>query len=230
VVGAVSGRATYEGTAYLLPGGDQMRRDHVGGTLVTELADTITKHARSHNISAELIGAVIRHEGSAIERRALTPLPSWQPGFMSNAAEWTQAMTWQGETSSVGIGQIQVRRAQELESLGYVTPRASNFQRVNALLNNKSSVEYIAGMLHYLSDQLNKTYPAAQRLDSETRNRLILIGYNRGWNSSVNENGSTVNYGLNGEIQRRGFRRTVEEFGYDNQTLDEYRRWSRNRQ
>lgn len=102
--------------------------------------------------------------------------------------------------------------ARDLESWGYVTPRANDRERRRALLGNETSVEYVAGYLHYLSDQLN-TLPGFSQLDVETQNRLILLGYNWGW------------AGLNWLIERYGFKGAVAEVDYDNETWDEYERW-----
>jgi hypothetical protein len=107
---------------------------------------------------------------------------------------------------------MQMRRARELEELGYVTPTTSNHERRLALLDNDRAVGYVAGMVHYLSDQL-QTVPGFSDLSQDDQARLTLIGYNQGW-EILQEN-----------ITALGLNPLIELAEYDNQTLDEYRRW-----
>lgn len=109
---------------------------------------------------------------------------------------------------------MQLRRAREVEALGYVSPRANDPERALALLWPDTSVEYVAGMVDYLSDQLHTTFGGFSDLSTEEQQRLILIGYNQGWEN------------LNALIQEHGFEGVISLSYYDNQTLDEYRRWS----
>jgi RHS repeat-associated protein len=102
-VGYGAGRAGYEVVMQQIPAGERLRRDQVGGQLVTDLSEQIQAQAQAHALSAELIGAVIRHEGAAIERRTLTVLPSSSPGGLANTAEYAQSLL-QGDTASIGIG------------------------------------------------------------------------------------------------------------------------------
>jgi RHS repeat-associated protein len=221
----VGGRGTYEGSSLIVPGAERLRRDQVGGQLVTDLTEAIGQQSAARGVDATVVNSILRHEGSAFERRLLTALPSMKPGTVANNAEYIQALL-QGDAASIGPGQMQLRRARELEELGYVTPRANDRQRAWALLNDETSVEYVAGMTQYLSDQL-QTLPGYSNLDAETQDRLILIGYNRGWESwGVDENGQAKDYGLKGSISEYGFLGTIEQFLYDNETLDEYLRWS----
>jgi len=134
-----------------------------------------------------------------------------QPGFIANAAEFAQS-TVQGDTASIGPGQMQLGLARELESRGYVTPRANDRERRIALLGRETSVEYVAGNLNYLSDQLS-TLPGFSELGVETQNRLILIGYNWGWT------------GLKSLIEEYGYDEAMALVRYDNETWDEYQRW-----
>jgi hypothetical protein len=102
-----------------------------------------------------------------------------QPGLVANTVEFAQSVL-QGDAASIGPGQIQLRRARELEELGYVTARKNDFERRSALLDPETSVEYVAGMLQYLNDQLS-TLPGFGNLSAENQRRVILIGYNWGW-------------------------------------------------
>ncbi len=118
-----------------------------------------------------------------------------------------------GDDQSIGPGQMQLRRARELEQLGYVTARSSDLERVQALLGEESSVEYVAGMLHFISDRL-PTLPGYGDLSSEDQMRLILIGYNEGWTERFL--GLIATFGLEGLIFWHP---------YDDETFDEYLRW-----
>jgi len=81
------------------------------------------------------------------------------------------------------------------------------------LLNGETSVEYVAGMLRYVSDQL-QTIPGYTDLSSEMQQRLTLITYNWGWTP-----------GFMTEIAKRGLGGMIEYSKYDNQTLDDFLRW-----
>jgi len=208
-------RVGYDVEMALLPDRDRLRRDQIGGQLVTQLSDTISHQAATHGLDPSLVSAILRHEGAAIERRALTPWPSVGPGVIANTAEAVQVLI-QGDTASIGPGQMQLRRARELEQLGYVSARGSDHERIQALLNQDTSVEYVIGMVHYLSDQLHATFPDFRDLSGQDQQRVILIGYNIGWEGEQ---------GLRANIEKHGFWRVIERFDYDNQTLDEYLRW-----
>ncbi len=188
-----------------------VRINQVGGALVTDLSDTISAQASSYSIDPLLLSSVIRLESSAIERRIFTLSPSSTPGAVANAAEYTQALI-QGGTASVGIIQMQLRRAQELEELGYVTPVESEHERRQALLDPVTAVSYAAGMLRYTSDQL-QTLSGYSELSNEDQARLVLIGYNQGW--------EILQYNVN----ELGFMGVINASAYDDQTLDGYRRW-----
>ena len=220
VAGAVGlyavGRVGYEVGALIAPGGDQARRDRIGGGLVVELSDVIQRESVSHSVDPELVSAVLRHEGAAFERRLLTLWPTMQPGLIANTAEFIQSEI-QGDMASIGPGQMQLRRARELEEMGYVTPRRNDFERRLALLNNETAVEYVAGMLQYLSEQL-RSIEGFNNLEIEQQRRLILIAYNWGWTK-----------GFQKYLREQGFIKMIEDFEYDNQTLDEYMRWRGNR-
>ncbi len=196
-----------------VPWMDQARRDQLGGGLVTDVADIIEREAISHEVNPGLISAVLRHESAAMERRALTMWPIFQPGIIANTAEFLQSHI-QGDSASIGPAQMQLRRARELEEMGYVTARENDHQRRLALLGKDTSVEYVAGMLHYLSDQL-QTITGFNDLTGEQQQRLILIAYNWGWTQEFQN-----------ALEERGFTEFIDWWSYDDDTLDEYRRWS----
>jgi hypothetical protein len=145
----------------------------------------------------------------------LTPLPNQVPGTIANAAETFEVLV-RGDIASIGPGQMQLRRARELEKLGYVTARANDQQRVAALLDNRSSVEYVAGMVQFLTDKLNAT-AGFDKLSQAEKQRVILIGYNWGWDGET---------GLEANIKRYGLQWVIDNTDYDQQTLDEYLQWS----
>ncbi len=210
------GRVGYEVGALIVPGGDQARRDRIGGGLVVELSDVIQRESAAHSVDPELVSAVLRHESAAFERRLLTLWPTMQPGLIANAAEFVQSEI-QGDMASIGPGQMQLRRARELEEMGYVTARRNDLERRLALLNNETAVEYVAGMLQYVSERL-RSFPEFNDLEIEQQHRLILIAYNWGWTEEFQK-----------RLRDRGFIGMIERSEYDNQTLDEYLRWRESR-
>ncbi len=212
----VVGRVGYEVGTLIVPGGDQTRRDRIGGGLVVELSDIIQRESAARSVDPELVSAILRHESAAFERRVLTFWPSVQPGLLANTAEFFQSQV-QGDSASIGPGQMQLRRARELEEMGYVTARRNDFERRLALLNNETAVEYMAGMLQYVSEQL-RSIQGFNDLETEQQRRLILIAYNWGWTEEFQK-----------RLQDRDFIGMIERSEYDNQTLDEYLRWRGNR-
>lgn len=205
-------RGTYEAMTVVFPTMDRSRRDRIGGTLVTNVADTIAYQAETHSVDPVLVSSVLRHESSAVERRLLTLWPTMQPGIVANGAEWAQSIV-KGDTASIGPGQMQLRRARELEEMGYVTPRSSTSERRTALLGPETSTEYVAGMLHYVNDQLN-TLDGFSELGIEEQNRLTLIGYNWGWTDQFKR-----------YLREKGLNYMIRRSPYDDETLDEYLRW-----
>jgi hypothetical protein len=216
LVGAYfGGRTAFELGTVVIPGQDRASRNAVGGALVTNLSEVINEQSATQGVDPTLTAAVLRHESSAVERRLFTVIPRTIPGIIANTAEHMQ-WAMQGDTASIGPGQMQVQRALELEQLGYVTPKGSEQGTINALMGNKTSVEYVTGMLHYINDQLN-TLDGFSQLPVEEQQRLVLIGYNWGWTGDFLK-----------ELKDRGYLGMIDFSKYDNQTLDEYRRW-RNR-
>jgi RHS repeat-associated protein len=204
----VGGRVTYEAASLVFR--ESERRDQIGGQLVTDASEIIQRESALHSVDPALVGAVLRHESAAVERRLLTLWPTMQPGVIANAFEYMQSALPEGsigpmrfgDGASIGPGQMQLGLARDLESWGYVTPRANDAERRSALLGNETSVGYVAGYLQYLSDQLS-TLSGFSELDTEAQNRLILLGYNRGW------------AGLRGLIERYGFAEAIEQVKYD---------------
>jgi len=211
----VTGRVVWE-VAMNVPVLGQATRDILGGALVTDVSEAITAQAAQQSVDPALVGAVLRLESVPGERRIFTALPLTQPGAAADAFETIEAKIRKGGLlgfASIGPGQMQLRRAEELERLGYVTPRRSEDERIKALLGKETSVEYVAGMLHYLSDQLS-TVPGFNDLSAEYQQRLMLLGYNQGWTDAFLKN-----------IQRYGLEGFADKAKYDNQTLDDYLRW-----
>jgi hypothetical protein len=179
----------------------------VGGQFVVQMTDIIEANTRATLTDPVVVGAILRHESAAIERWALDGLADRGEAIQAQLA---------GDTASIGPGQMQIRRARELEQLGYVTARGSDQERIQALLGKETSVEYVTGMVRYLSDQLQTTFNSFSNLSIQDQQRLILIGYNIGWEGEK---------GLKANIEKYGFHWVIDYFGYDNQTLDEYLRW-----
>lgn len=209
--GFYRGRVSWELASGLTLGLDRSRRDQIGGQLVMQVSDRIVQQAGAHRVDATVVAAILRHEGVAFERRLFTLSPTDVPGLGADAMESFQVALF-GDTASIGPGQMQLRRARELESLGYVSARSSDRERVSSLLDNESSVEYVTGMVRYLTDQLG-TVEGFGALNQESQRRLILIGYNTGWER------------LREDIGKWGLEDVPNHWPYDNQTLDEYLRW-----
>ena len=189
---------------------NQETRDSIGGALVTEYNQVILEQSIEHNVPSALIASVVRHESGAAERRFLGS------GWLANVAEFLEATvrTPFGNGASIGIGQIQVQRAQELEDDGYVSSSKNRFDRIERLLTPADSIQYIAGNLEYYDDLLTTTYGSFySSLNNDTRYRLMLIGYNEGWDS------------LSSKIDTVGVRSTIEMTNYDDLTLDAYQNW-----
>ena len=183
-------------------------RDQIGGELVTQLSDVVTVQASERGISPDLINAIIRHESGAAERRF------FGSGGLANFAERGEASFryFVDNRASIGIGQVQMETALMLERSGYATRQGRSL--IYNLLEPELAVEYIAGNLQYISDQLTLTYgnPFA-KLEIEKRHRLIVIGYNLGWN------------GLKKRIGNNNFDFAINSTKYDERTLDDYYSW-----
>jgi hypothetical protein len=206
---AIAGLAVWHTSTLIIPGADQEVRNSIGRALIADQSEAISRASSAHGIDSSLIAGVLRQEGSAFERRIFTWMPGVVPGRLANTAESLQ-IARQGNTASIGPGQMKLSRAIELEQLGYVTPKNGADATMQALLGNDTSIEYIAGMLHYISDQL-QTLPGFNQLSMEDQQRLILLGYNWGWTDEFQE-----------AIQRLGFEGFIEEENYDNETMDKY--------
>jgi len=120
----------------------------------------------------------------------------------------------QGTYSGQNLGGVsRPAPSQQLEQEGYVNiPQKHDIPA--SLLNHSTAVKYIAGNLQYMSNSLETNYGnqfTSQNPDKQ--NRLILIGYNQGW--------ETLKY----NIDKFGFTGTVNRSNYDNLTLDDYYRW-----
>jgi hypothetical protein len=196
------------------PESNRLIRDQIGGALITDLSEVVNQESKEHSVSQDLINAVIRHESGAFERRI------FGNGLGANMAEAVEAIARSpfGSQASIGIGQMQLQQAIMLENLGYVPQSDTTYDLIAKLLDPATAVEYIAGCLEYLTDQLTSTYgDQFTSLDLETRYRLILIGYNYGW----------IN--LKRYIDRYGFERLIDDSKYDNYTLDDYYQWKSGR-
>jgi len=217
--------ATRLGSEYLgsrITGVDRARRDQVGGALVLDYSAVIEREAAAHSVDPVSVGAVLRFESAAVERRAFAAYPGSQPGLFSNGfealqtvlpSEWSNEWMRFGDMASIGPGQMQLRRALELEEMGYVSRRGSTEERRSALLGRATSIEYVAGMLHYLADQLS-AYPEYSALSGEGQQRLQLIAYNWGWTDSFES-----------RLQELGLQGMIDWWGYDDSLLDGYGQW-----
>jgi len=205
-IGVFIGQLIYAFIVRVNPDLNREVRDEIGGTYVENLTEVVNAQSNLHGISPDLVNGIIRHESGAFERRVTSPY--------SDFAELCEAMIRSGGTASIGIGQMQVRRAEELESLGYVYDRNGWYFTVISLLDPEQAVQYIAGMIDYITDQLTSTYGTDfSQLPEEDQSRLILIAYNEGWESVAN-NMSSI--GVSGVIGASN---------YDDYTYDDYYLW-----
>ncbi len=181
---------------------------------MTDVSEAIQRESASHSVDPVLVSAVLRHESAAFERRLLTLWPTMQPGAVANVAEYVQSSLPEsfsagpmqtGDLASLGPAQMQLRRARELEELGYVAARTNDFERRNALLGRETSVEYVAGMLHYLTDQMS-ALPGFNALSENDQKRAVLIGYNWGWDV------------VQGYLAKHNLQELIQYSGYDEQT------------
>jgi len=200
-----------EGTIALNTTLDRARRDYVGGNLVVSLDQAIRDEAIANGVNPVVTAAMLRHERSSLERRVFTLTMRQHPGVMANAAEAAQVILM-GDRTSIGPGQMQLRRARELEQLGYASPRHSDRERVADLLSAEGAVEYVTGMVTYLDHQLQEV-AGYSLLAPEIQARLLLIGYNLGWPQ------------LSSSLAGGSIKAVIASYSYDNQTVDEYLRW-----
>lgn len=206
--------------AYILatPGADRNIRDQIGGELITNNADVISKSSSQNGVDSSTVSAILRLESGAVERRLFTLVPGHKPGELANLAERIygsiKPYIQPGIPASYGPGQMQLRTAKNLELLGYVKARGSDEATIAALLDDSASIEYIAGEVHYISDQLAKSKYASNfsGLSYEQQQRLIAIGYNRGWDLLQE---LLDNY--NGDLER-----LLSQQTYDDQTIGDY--------
>ncbi len=186
---------------------NQQERDRIGGALVTELSEIINDEANRNNISADLIGAVIRHESGAFERRIFGPFAN-----VAEAGEATFRNLFNKGSASIGIGQMQVATAKMLEENGYVNYGGNT---ISNLLDPEKAVGYVAGYLSYLDDNLSG-HADYRNLSYENRQRALLEGYNQGLDSILHF--------------KDNFMELIRRYGYHKQTLDRYNHWKVNRE
>ncbi|MGI6251157.1 MAG: RHS repeat-associated core domain-containing protein [Anaerolineaceae bacterium] len=185
---------------------NQQERDRIGGALVTELSEIINDEANRNNISADLIGAVIRPESGAFERHIFGPFAN-----VAEAGEATFRNLFNKGSASIGIGQMQVATAKMLEENGYVNYGGNT---ISNLLDPEKAVGYVAGYLSYIRTNLVKEYGVGfTSLSQDEQNRVILQGYNMGFEELISQ------------VERFKFSGLLRDFGYHRQTLDECRRW-----
>ncbi len=166
----------------------QMQRDVVGGKLVTDHQEIITKEAEEAGISSDLVGAVIRHESAALERmiwgsdgNADLFEAAQASCSISDACRTTVFSTFQDflggdyvdapNQSSIGIGQLPISQAM------LTNPDATPEQIIGELLNPETAIGYVADYLGYLKDNLMEQ-PGFSDLTEYEQNMVILNGYN----------------------------------------------------
>jgi hypothetical protein len=184
---------------------NRRRRDGPGGSYVQRVRAEIDSQAQARGVDPVLLGAVLRHESAAFERV-----------FVPGGEEFTIAV--EGDYAAIGPAQMEIRRAKELEERLYVVPRLSHAARVRALRDEKAAVDYAAAFLQYIGHTLQGARDIDgtpfEALSVDKQRRIVLIAYNAG-----PEN-------LREAIGLRTFEAQIRRSTYDDETLDEYIRWS----
>ncbi|MCP4357071.1 MAG: hypothetical protein GY796_03515 [Chloroflexi bacterium] len=153
---------------------------------VIDLGKTINKAGQEFKVAPEIIGVIIMHESQAAERAQL----SFE--WLANAAERLQAKI-QGDSASIGIGQMQVGKAKKLRQK---YPQLVGSGVVDDLLNKKRAARYVAAQLSEIQTQLD-AFLAAQKatLTDDAKNDMLALGYNIGWVKLRDRNLKDRNFG-----------------------------------
>ncbi len=146
-----------------------------GLAVIRRVRNEIRDAGQRFQVPPELIAAVIMYE-------------SQQRSF----AEGAQAFI-QGETASIGIGQMQVRTAEEMQRQFPSLPTGESSEH---LLNERRAVQFVAAYLSFLMTQIENflseegTIPNPDQLMN-----LTAIAYNMGWGNLRDRNLGDVNFG-----------------------------------
>jgi uncharacterized protein RhaS with RHS repeats len=174
-------------------------------------SDQILRVATARGIDPVVLAAVIYHESQAQERIL--------GGDQIERIE--VKLRKDPDYASIGVGQIQLRRAKELEDAGYIEPRASRDDRVSALLNTNTAIEYSAALLQYNYDQLDAwAAEHSVRFSDEARTRLAVLSYNWGWAESDDPEAGVVG-ALNEAFANDNLNQEVWELMYETVYLNE---------
>ena len=132
----------------------------------------ILRVADARNIDPVILATVIYHESQAQERLLLGDLGERMEVKLRKDSDY----------ASIGVGQMQLRRAKELEDAGYIESRASKENRVSALLNIETAIDYTGALLQFNSDQLDAwATEHSVKFSDQARTKLAVLSYNWGW-------------------------------------------------
>ncbi len=142
----------------------------------------ILQVARARNIDPVILATIIFHESQAQERVLFGDLGERLEVELGKDSDY----------ASIGVGQMQLRRAKELEAAGYIEPRVSRSDRVSALLNVETAIDYTGALLQSNFDQLDAwAAEHSVKFSNEARTKLGVLSYNWGWEEvqeRLNEN------------------------------------------
>jgi hypothetical protein len=161
-------------------------RQIMGIGQVIDLGKTINKAGQEFKVPPEIVGVIIMHESQATERAEL----SFE--WLANAAERLQAK-FQGDSASIGIGQMQIREAKKLRQK---YPQLAGNSVVDDLLNKKRAARYVAAQLSEIQTQLDG-FLAVQKatISDDAKNDMLALGYNIGWDKLRDRNLKDPNFG-----------------------------------
>jgi hypothetical protein len=142
--------------------------------------------AQNRNVNPVILGAIIDHESTNIFR-------------LGGAGDWLSKFVRQNP--SIGIGQVQLAMAERIEDAGYMPRLPGRDERVDALLDESTNVDYSGATLQLLEKSITEYYDGqGVPISSGTLDRLMMFAYNQGWqdpNSGVDVYDNLEKYKLN---------------------------------
>jgi hypothetical protein len=158
-------------------------REENGAREVLDVRGSIRQAAAQYGVPEVWIGCIVMHESQGIERLAL-----------GDTGERAQAFI-QGDTASIGIGQMQVGVAERLRRTD-PRLRGQGTTAVDDLLNADRSVFYIAAYLAEIRRNMNLWLTRmGEALEPTLERDMVLLGYNIGWPALRDRNLSDPNFG-----------------------------------
>ncbi|MCO5212154.1 MAG: hypothetical protein M9936_20860 [Caldilinea sp.] len=156
------------GAAFLL----SSSASNAGHSVIEIFRTQILYIAQQRRVNPVILGAIVDHESGSIKR-----FGGWGD----------QVSIWLKPNASIGLCQIQPSLAQEIEDAGYMPQLPNDPARIDALMNDLLNIEYAGARLQQLKEEISRWYgKQGAALDGETRNRLMMMAYNQGWDDPNN--------------------------------------------